>query len=884
MTEQEIFQAALDRTDPAAYLDEACGGDAVLRDRVEALLRCHRDTLTAGPPPEAAPSSEYPATGTLALPRTEPEGTLASEPAAPLTRAEGIGTVVAGRYILAAIIGEGGMGTVYRAEQTEPVRRQVALKLIKMGMDSKAILARFDAERQALAVMDHPNIARVYDGGTTPAGQPFFVMELVRGVPLTRFCDQRRLSVKARLELFVAVCQAVQHAHQKGVIHRDLKPSNVLVTEVDGKPTPKVIDFGVAKATELKLTEMSFADAGAIVGTPAYMSPEQADPSSMDIDTRTDIYALGVMLYELLAGSPPIDSKQFKRGALLEMLRMVREVDPPRPSTKVSTSDALASIAATRGLDPAQLKRALTGDLDWIVMKALEKDRTRRYETANGLAADVLRHLAYEPVLAAPPSRAYRLRKFVRKNRAAVAAVSLVLLALVAGVIGTTLGLIEARRQERFAEAEWARAEAEKIRAEAERTRAEQNFATARALILDMGTQINQIETGQANPKLADLARKQALDKAREQFDQFRTGRPDDISVQSQAALLHRYAANVSRLLSDYRAAEAAYAAAIQILTDLAARFPEQARFRDELALTLSDRAMLEKGMGKLKAAAATLDQAWQLAQGPQGNLNLSAVRRTRAMIDLDRSAIARALGRFEDTIRFAGQAGELFDQLKTIPAGERLIVDPLFAVIAVNRVAVARRELGQTEDALKAHEDAVTRMNALTGPKATRDFRFWDAEVRRDRARTAAAVPGRRAAAAKDLVEVIRAHEKLMEDYPNVGFYREAVAAAYLDRGELLLLLGQPEPATAELSKSLALSRELLDKFGVLSASMLVRGQTFLALGRARAAAGKPGEATEQWTKAAKVFELALKIDPDNFHHRRGFAEAERELRPPAK
>ena len=310
----------------------------------------------------------------------------------------------------------------------------MALKLIKVGMDSRAVLARFDAERQALALMDHPNIARVYDGGTTEAGQPFFVMELVSGEPITEYCDRMRLPVRARLELFVAVCQAVQHAHQKGIIHRDLKPSNVLVTEVDGRPTPKVIDFGVAKATEFSLTDQSLADTGAIVGTPTYMSPEQADPSSMDIDTRTDVYALGVILYELLAGSPPIDAKQFKRGAILEMLRMVREVDPPRPSTKVSTADALPSIAASRDIEPAHLKRALQGDLDWIVMMALEKDRTRRYETANGFAADIQRHLAHEPVVAAPPSRAYRLRKFVRKHRGAVIAASLVLLALLGGL------------------------------------------------------------------------------------------------------------------------------------------------------------------------------------------------------------------------------------------------------------------------------------------------------------------------------------------------------------------------------------------------------------------------------------------------------------------
>ena len=347
-----IFAEALEQSDlaaRAAYLDRACGADTALRQRVEALLAAHagaghflepdvadKPDDPAHLPPDATAAFEpepQPATDLLTG-AYHPDPAEDAPPAGPVAGAAPK-TVIAGRYTLIEIIGEGGMGSVYRADQTEPVKRPVALKLIKSGTDSKAVLARFDAERQALALMDHPNIARVYDGGTTEQGQPFFVMELVQGVPLTDYCDQKRLSLKARLELFVSVCQAVQHAHQKGIIHRDLKPGNVLVTEVDGRPTPKVIDFGVAKATEVRLTDLSYADTGAIVGTPAYMSPEQADPASMDIDTRTDVYALGVMLYELLVGSPPIDARQFKRGALLEMLRMVREVDPPRPSTKL---------------------------------------------------------------------------------------------------------------------------------------------------------------------------------------------------------------------------------------------------------------------------------------------------------------------------------------------------------------------------------------------------------------------------------------------------------------------------------------------------------------------------------------------------------------------
>jgi serine/threonine protein kinase len=483
---KSLFLEASELADPAeraAYLERECGADAGLRQRVEALLAADdgggrsvdgdaigTSELTSPETQEASATVEAATRqpSELATAEDRSDGadfTIASAPRVDRPGGSGVGQVIAGRYSVREVLGEGGMGTVYRADQAAPVKRQVAIKLIKIGMDSRAVLARFDAERQALALMDHPHIARVYDGGTTEVGQPFFVMELVSGVPITDYCDRKRLPVRARLELFVSVCQAVQHAHQKGIIHRDLKPSNVMVTEVDGRATPKVIDFGVAKATEFKLTDQSLADTGAIVGTPTYMSPEQADPSSMDIDTRTDVYALGVILYELLVGSPPIDARQFKRGAILEMLRMVREVDPPKPSTKVSTSDALPSIAASRDVEPAHLKRALLGDLDWVVMKALEKDRTRRYETANGFAADILRHLAHEPVLAAPPSRAYRLRKFVRKHRGAVIAASLVLVALVGGVIGTTAGLFEARRQAEIARGKEREANEEKHKA-----------------------------------------------------------------------------------------------------------------------------------------------------------------------------------------------------------------------------------------------------------------------------------------------------------------------------------------------------------------------------------------------------------------------------------
>jgi WD40 repeat protein/serine/threonine protein kinase len=382
-----------------------------------------------------------------------------------------VGAVLAGKYKLVEAIGEGGMGSVFMAQQTEPVKRAVAVKVIKAGMDSRAVLVRFEAERQALAMMDHPNIAKVLDAGTTDGGRPFFVMELVKGTPITRYCDEHKLTPRQRLELFVPVCQAIQHAHQKGIIHRDIKPSNVLVALYDDRPVPKVIDFGVAKAAGQSLTEKTLMTGfGQIVGTPEYMSPEQASLNNLDIDTRSDVYSLGVLLYELLTGTTPVDKKSLGRAALFEILRIVREVEAPRPSAKLSTIDTLPSVAANRGTEPARLSRLMRGELDWLVMKALEKDRTRRYETANGLARDIERYLADEVIEARPPSVGYRASKFVRRHRGQVLAASLVLAALIVGIMGTTLGLFEARRQEQIARNE-TRAKEEALLAETERVK-----------------------------------------------------------------------------------------------------------------------------------------------------------------------------------------------------------------------------------------------------------------------------------------------------------------------------------------------------------------------------------------------------------------------------
>jgi eukaryotic-like serine/threonine-protein kinase len=424
MTEREIFAQAIEIQDARErheFLDSACRGDAALRERLEALLAARENLGTY-----------------LEVPAVAPMETIDRAPA------PRIGTRI-GPYKLLQELGQGGMGSVYLAEQQHPVKRQVALKVIKAGMDSAQVIARFEAERQALAMMDHLNIAKVLDAGTTVAGCPYFVMELVKGVPITKFCDEWHLTLKQRLELFVFVCQALQHAHQKGIIHRDIKPTNVLVALYDETPVPKVIDFGVAKATAQRLTEKTmFTGFGQLIGTLEYMSPEQARFNQLDIDTRSDIYSLGALLYELLTGTTPLDQARQRTVAFDETLRIIREEEPPKPSTRLSAADTLLAIASNRSVAPSTLCRKIAGELDWIAMKALEKDRTRRYQTASDLAADVLRYLHDEPVQACPPTISYRLRKFARRNKVPVVAGLLVLLVLVGGVVATTRQMIRA--------------------------------------------------------------------------------------------------------------------------------------------------------------------------------------------------------------------------------------------------------------------------------------------------------------------------------------------------------------------------------------------------------------------------------------------------------
>ncbi len=534
-----IFIAALDyEPGPgrAAYVESACADNADLRRRVEDLLAAHEradQVLGTGEPVTLGPITGHTAAEAT---RAEMPATDASSSPTSIT-AEHQGTsatdvLIAGRYTLQQRIGEGGMGDVWVAKQTEPVKRKVALKLIKTGMDSRAVLARFEQERQALAMMDHPNIAKVFDAGMTQNGQPFFVMELVNGLPLLKFCDEAKLTPKERLELFVPICQAVQHAHQKGIIHRDLKPANVLVTLIDGKPIPKVIDFGVAKAIGGKLTDQSLSTQfGAVVGTLEYMAPEQAAYSGVDVDTRADIYSLGVILYELLTGLRPIDAKRLKNAALTEMIRIIREEEPSKPSTRLSTEASLASLAALRQTEPRKLMALLRGELDWVVMKCLEKGRDRRYETAIGLAHDIERYLADEPVEARPPSAAYRLSKFLRRHKGPVAAALLVFFTLLAGIAGTTVGMIRAERQRAEAVRLRKLAQQKSLEAMAQRDIAEK--ARAQAL---------------AQKHIAEDQKQRALENARHAQESART---------AELRLADSRIAQADRLSREWRFAEA---------------------------------------------------------------------------------------------------------------------------------------------------------------------------------------------------------------------------------------------------------------------------------------------------------------------------------------
>ena len=795
MTDDTIVAEALQKTDPeerAAFLDEACAGDPEQRARVEERLRRHAQPATTPPGPGA--------------------GTPVAGVNGDAKKTEEVERQV-GPYKLLSKLGEGGMGAVWLADQEEPVQRRVAVKLIKAGMDSAQVIARFGAERQALALMDHPNIAKVLDAGTTSGepggvspGRPYFVMELVKGIPITGFCDQRHLTLRERLELFLPVCRAVQHAHQKGIIHRDLKPSNILVALHDDKPVPKVIDFGVAKATGQRLTEHTlFTEVGSLMGTLEYMAPEQAEVNNLDIDTRADVYSLGVILYELLTGGPPFSGKHLRSVSYTEMLHILREVEPPTPSARLRKDEggrmkdekkAQAGSFSSFILHPSSFQ-----ELDWIVMKCLEKERARRYETVSALAQDLERYLADEPVLAGPVSRAYRLRKFLRRHRGPVLAAGLLLLALVVGAIGTTVGLVEARRQ-------WANAEAARVRAEEAGELARQNAAATREVV-------GQFLVRLADERLSGIegfepVRRDMADLAVKHYRALLRQCPDDNALRSDAAQAFRRSANVSRSIGRSAEARALYAEAVATAREAARQEPDSTTYRRRLAETLCDLGTHVLHTEGPKAAEAVFREALPIGRqlretaGEEPDVILLVAR-----VANDLGDVLGQRGQYEEALRRTQAAAQACDALADRPP--RKPVHRLLATIAWTTVAQVARQAGRQAVADEAVKEAVRRAEDI-GRLAPRDLNvgFAVAYARLEAGRHWAAQGGRDREAAAALDEAVTLLERLTTASPQTTSFSRKFAVALTARGRWHLAHGRTAEAATDARRALAVLEQL--------------------------------------------------------------------------
>jgi eukaryotic-like serine/threonine-protein kinase len=815
MSERELFIAALqidDESERSAFLDQSCAGNPELKKRIEALLHAHFETdhRLERPlvDPEAVDSaSGGPATEATGVHTPQPDGNPnPSTVTVELVSDAKPNFLIAGRYTLQEKIGEGGMGEVWVAKQSEPVKRKVALKLIKQGMDSRAVLQRFEQERQALAMMDHPNIAKVLDAGLTPSGQPFFAMELVNGLPLNKFCDELKLTPKDRLELFVPICQAVQHAHQKGIVHRDLKPANILITTVDAKPVPKVIDFGVAKATSGKLTDESMnTQFGAVVGTLEYMSPEQAGFASEDVDTRADIYSLGVILYELLTGLRPIDAARLKKAALTEMIRIIHEEEPSKPSTRLSTDASLPSMAAMRQTDPRKLMTMLRGELDWVVMKCLEKHRERRYETANALARDVQRYLDDEAVEARPPSAGYRFGKFLKRHKAAVTAASLVLLVLLGGIAGTTYGLFRAQAAQK-AEAKQ-RAVAVQERDKAIAAQRQTAFERDKALAAEAKTKtINDFLTQdlltQAEPANNAVEDKvtllEVLDRAAEKVGTRFAGQPE------LEQTLRRTMMTTYHGLASWEKAEAQARALLDESRKQNPLSSEAYQAQSELAHMLHHRGRRD---------AEVLEMAETAAKGMERSLNPNDLGTLTALDHL--ATIYRDAGRLPEAIA-------LYERVRDASVA-RFGPDHPNTLATLGNLATAFDDAGRTPEAIALfervrdaqtstlgpdHPNTLTTLSNLAGAYKHID-RTLDAIALFERVRNAQVVQ-----LGPDHPSTLITLNNLGLAYQASGKRAEAIAVFERVRDPMIAKLGPDHPNTLIMLSNLALAYKNVDRF----------------------------------------------------------------------